>query len=173
MIQTDHFIRFEHVSSVEQTERGLLAQVHREQLRIDLVRDDVVRLHAVEDGGLKPEPAVAAVVLRAHAARHQLGALGAALLHVAEHAVELLLRDERAEARLRIQRIARLRKVRQRARGGLRYVGESAEADGEQCEHHEARGLHGQAFAGEKVERYGGERQRPDGVKIRRIHASA
>ena len=61
MLQTtDHFIRFERVSSVEQTERGLLAQVHLEQLRIDLVRDDVVRIK-LSRGGIFDEAPTHAV----------------------------------------------------------------------------------------------------------------
>ncbi|MGZ4770747.1 MAG: TIM-barrel domain-containing protein, partial [Ilumatobacteraceae bacterium] len=44
MIDTRNYIRFERVDSVEPTQDGLLAQVHGEQLRIDVVGDDVVRV---------------------------------------------------------------------------------------------------------------------------------
>ena len=43
MLETDHYVRFERVSSVGETDRGLLAELHDEQLRIDLIRDDLVR----------------------------------------------------------------------------------------------------------------------------------
>ena len=62
MLQTDHFIRFEHVSSVEQTERGLLARVHLEELRIDLVRDDVVRMKMSRGGVFDEAPTHAVYV---------------------------------------------------------------------------------------------------------------
>src|SRR4051812_48134123 len=37
-------LAFERVESVQETERGLLAALHGERLRIDVVRDDVVRV---------------------------------------------------------------------------------------------------------------------------------
>ena len=40
----DHYIRFTNVDSVAETDRGLLAQLHGELLRVDLVREDLVRL---------------------------------------------------------------------------------------------------------------------------------
>ena len=43
MLETDHYVRFERVSSVGETDHGLLAELHDEQLRIDLIRDDLVR----------------------------------------------------------------------------------------------------------------------------------
>ena len=43
MLETDNYVRFETVSSVAETDRGLLAELHDEQLRIDLIRDDLVR----------------------------------------------------------------------------------------------------------------------------------
>jgi alpha-glucosidase len=43
MLQTDNYLRFEHVTAVEATPRGLVAEVGGEQLRIDLIRPDVVR----------------------------------------------------------------------------------------------------------------------------------
>jgi alpha-glucosidase len=44
VIATDHYVRFEKVASVAETERGVLASVHGEQLRIDVIRDDIVRV---------------------------------------------------------------------------------------------------------------------------------
>lgn len=44
MLQTDHYLRFERVTSVEETDHGLLADLHGEQLRVDVLRPDVVRL---------------------------------------------------------------------------------------------------------------------------------
>jgi alpha-glucosidase len=43
VLETDNYVRFEWVSSVAETDRGLLAELHDEQLRIDLIRDDLVR----------------------------------------------------------------------------------------------------------------------------------
>ena len=62
MLPTDHFIRFEHVTSAEQTERGLLAAVHTERLRIDLVRDDVVRIKMSRGGVFDEAPTHAVCV---------------------------------------------------------------------------------------------------------------
>ena len=44
MIETDNYRRFERVDNVEETETGLLGQTHGELMRVDLVREDVVRL---------------------------------------------------------------------------------------------------------------------------------
>jgi alpha-glucosidase len=43
VLETDNYVRFETVNSVAETDRGLLAELHDEQLRIDLIRDDLVR----------------------------------------------------------------------------------------------------------------------------------
>jgi alpha-glucosidase len=51
MIETSHFMRFERVSAFEANERGLVATLHGEQLRVDVVRDDVVRF-AISRGGV-------------------------------------------------------------------------------------------------------------------------
>lgn len=54
MIDTSNYIRFERVDSVESTKHGLLARLHGELLRVDVVGDDVVRVKisrgAVVDG---------------------------------------------------------------------------------------------------------------------------
>jgi alpha-glucosidase len=44
VITTDHYIRYTRVDSVAETATGVLAELHREQLRIDIVRPDVVRI---------------------------------------------------------------------------------------------------------------------------------
>lgn len=43
MAEPGNFVRFARVTAVDRTDRGLLAEVHGEQLRIDVVQDDVVR----------------------------------------------------------------------------------------------------------------------------------
>lgn len=62
MLQTDHFIRFERVDEVTQTSRGLLADLHGEQLRVDVVRPDVVRLKISRGGRFDEEPTFAVCV---------------------------------------------------------------------------------------------------------------
>ncbi|HEX8971834.1 glycoside hydrolase family 31 protein [Oryzihumus sp.] len=59
MLQTDHYIRFERVDSVEETPRGLLAGLHREQLRVELVADDVVRVKISRGGVFDESPTFA------------------------------------------------------------------------------------------------------------------
>ncbi len=44
MSATDDYLRFERVTSVEDTERGVLAELHGEQLTLDLVNADLVRI---------------------------------------------------------------------------------------------------------------------------------
>src|SRR6478736_4645485 len=61
-MRTDHFIRFEHVDSVEEAEHGLLARLHGELLRIDAVRPDVVRLQLSRGGSFDPKPTYAVCV---------------------------------------------------------------------------------------------------------------
>ena len=60
MIKTDHFVRFERVGEVRETERGVLARLDGEQLRIDVVRDDVVRC-SISRGGVFDESPTFAV----------------------------------------------------------------------------------------------------------------
>ena len=62
MIETAHFERFERVSSFQATERGLLAALHGEQLRVDVVRDDVVRLSVSRGGEFDESPTFAVCV---------------------------------------------------------------------------------------------------------------
>ena len=61
-MRTDHFIRFERVDSVEQTDRGLLAHLHGEQLRVEPVRPDVVRLQLSRGGVFDEKPTYAVCV---------------------------------------------------------------------------------------------------------------
>jgi alpha-glucosidase len=62
MIDTAHFERFERVSSFEVTERGLLAKLHGERLRVDVVRDDVVRVTISRGGAFDESPTFAVCV---------------------------------------------------------------------------------------------------------------
>ena len=60
VVGPDDYVRFERVSDVVDTDRGLLAQLHGEQLRVDLVREDVVRVK-ISRGGQFDEPPTFAV----------------------------------------------------------------------------------------------------------------
>ena len=62
MLATDHFVRFERVDDVRETGRGLLADLHGEQLRVDVVRDDVVRLKISRGGSFDEAPTFAVCV---------------------------------------------------------------------------------------------------------------
>ena len=61
-IDTGNHVRFERVTSVIETERGLLAELHGEQLRIDLIRDDVVRFKISRGGVFDESPTFAVCV---------------------------------------------------------------------------------------------------------------
>ncbi|EWT00396.1 alpha-glucosidase [Intrasporangium oryzae NRRL B-24470] len=61
-MRTDHFIRFERVTAVEETRRGLLADVHGERLRVEVVRPDVVRLQMSRGGTFDEQPTYAVCV---------------------------------------------------------------------------------------------------------------
>jgi alpha-glucosidase len=54
-------IAFTRVDRVEQTERGLLAEVHGERLRVDVIRDDVVRFKLSRGGEFDERPTFAVV----------------------------------------------------------------------------------------------------------------
>jgi alpha-glucosidase len=60
MPETGSYLLFERVTSVAETDRGLLAELHGERLRIDLVRADVVRIK-ISRGGLFDESPTFAV----------------------------------------------------------------------------------------------------------------
>ncbi|CAA9499833.1 MAG: GH31 [uncultured Solirubrobacteraceae bacterium] len=62
MIDTARYLRFERVDAVEETARGLLADLHGEQLRVDLVRPDVVRLKLSRGGAFDESPTFAVCV---------------------------------------------------------------------------------------------------------------
>lgn len=62
MQNTDRFIRFERVSTVERSPHGLLANVHSELLRVDVVRTDVVRLQMSRGGVFDERPTYAVCV---------------------------------------------------------------------------------------------------------------
>jgi alpha-glucosidase len=62
MIDTAHFLRLERVGSITTTERGLLATLDDEQLRVDVVRDDVVRLAISRGGAFDDAPTFAVCV---------------------------------------------------------------------------------------------------------------
>jgi alpha-glucosidase len=62
MVETGDYVRFQLVTSVHETDRGLLAELHGEQLRIDLVRDDVVRFKISRGGVFDESPTFAVCV---------------------------------------------------------------------------------------------------------------
>ncbi len=62
MIDTSNYIRFERVDSVERTGRGLLARLHGELLRIDVVGDDVARVMISRGGTFDESPTFAVCV---------------------------------------------------------------------------------------------------------------
>lgn len=62
MIRTDHYVRFERVDTVRETEHGLVADLHGEQLRVDTVRPDVVRLKISRGGRFDESPTYAVCV---------------------------------------------------------------------------------------------------------------
>ena len=62
MIDTSGYRRFERVDAVEETERGLQAALHGERLRIEVVRDDVVRFKISRGGVFDETPTFAVCV---------------------------------------------------------------------------------------------------------------
>ena len=62
MINTDNYIRWERVDSVTQTTAGILAKLDREQLRIDVVRADVLRIKISRGGVFDESPTFAVCV---------------------------------------------------------------------------------------------------------------
>jgi alpha-glucosidase len=60
VIETDNYRRFERVDDVEETASGLLGRTHGELLRIDLVREDVIRV-TISRGGVFDEAPTHAV----------------------------------------------------------------------------------------------------------------
>ena len=62
MISTDHFIRFERVDAVAETTTGLLADLHGEQLRVEVVRPDLIRVKVSRGGSFDESPTYAVCV---------------------------------------------------------------------------------------------------------------
>ena len=62
MIDTSGYRRFERVDEVEETARGIEAALHGERLRIDVVRDDVVRFKISRGGAFDETPTFALCV---------------------------------------------------------------------------------------------------------------
>jgi alpha-glucosidase len=62
MIDTSGYRRFERVDEVEETARGIEAALHGERLRVDVVRDDVVRLKISRGGTFDETPTFALCV---------------------------------------------------------------------------------------------------------------
>jgi alpha-glucosidase len=60
MINTDNYLRWERVDSVIQTPTGILAELHGERLKIDVVRADVLRIK-ISRGGVFDDPPTYAV----------------------------------------------------------------------------------------------------------------
>ena len=62
MIATDHYIRYQLVDSVEPTTTGLLAQLHHEQLKIDVIASDLVRIKISRGAEFDENPTFAVCV---------------------------------------------------------------------------------------------------------------
>ena len=62
MVDADDYLNFERIDSVTETEHGLLAALHRERLRIDLIRDDIVRVKISRGGVFDESPTFAVCV---------------------------------------------------------------------------------------------------------------
>ncbi len=61
-IDTDHYLRAERVTGVRRTARGIVAEVLGEELRVELVADDVVRLTIGRGGVVDEQPTYAVCV---------------------------------------------------------------------------------------------------------------
>ncbi|MBA3529259.1 MAG: DUF4968 domain-containing protein [Propionibacteriaceae bacterium] len=62
MIETGNYLRFERVTSVDESANGLLARLHGEQLRVDVVRDDLLRVKISRGGVFDEAPTFAVCV---------------------------------------------------------------------------------------------------------------
>ena len=58
-IDTRYFTRFERVSSFARTDRGITAELHGEQLRVDVLRDDLLRIKISRGGSFDEQPTFA------------------------------------------------------------------------------------------------------------------
>src|SRR3954452_7006102 len=59
VIETEHYLRFERAGAVEETAHGLIAAIGGERLRIEAIRDDVVRLKISRGGTFDESPTYA------------------------------------------------------------------------------------------------------------------
>src|SRR3954469_19850061 len=59
VIETDHYVRFEAAPAVEESETGLAAALGGERLRVDVIRDDVVRFKVSRGGAFDETPTFA------------------------------------------------------------------------------------------------------------------
>ncbi len=59
LIDTRYFTRFEQVSGITRSDRGILGNVSGELLRIDVIRDDIIRLKISRGGSFDEEPTFA------------------------------------------------------------------------------------------------------------------
>jgi alpha-glucosidase len=62
MIHTDNYLRWERVDSVIETPTGILAELHGEKLKIDVVRADVLRIKISRGGAFDDSPTFAVCV---------------------------------------------------------------------------------------------------------------
>ena len=62
MLSTDHYVRFQRVTSVQPSPRGVVAQMHGELFAVDVVADDVVRLKMSRGGAFDEAPTFAVYV---------------------------------------------------------------------------------------------------------------
>ena len=62
MIYTDNYYRWKRVEEVNQTQEGILAELHGEQLSIDVVRDDLLRIKISRGGVFDESPTFAVCV---------------------------------------------------------------------------------------------------------------
>ena len=62
MIETDNYVRYERVDAVADTATGVEAELHGERLRIDVVREDVVRIKISRGGEFDESPTYAVCV---------------------------------------------------------------------------------------------------------------
>ncbi len=62
MIETDHYIRFSRVDEVNRTETGLSARLHGEELRIEVVRLDLIRISMSRAGRFEEQPTYAVCI---------------------------------------------------------------------------------------------------------------
>ena len=62
MIETGHYVRYHRIDAIRETSTGLIADLHGEQLRIEVVRPDVVRFKLSRGGVFDESPTFAVCV---------------------------------------------------------------------------------------------------------------